>query len=120
MEKAQPEKSDWRPMIALTIIVAVILIAAAMTAVNPRGGGGTYIPKGGDFVEYATTDGVHNHTFRWTVIDVTDTTMTVNTSATIEGFGGQSYSVMTFPKNQTFGMTFSFDHPDPRYTVTKV
>jgi hypothetical protein len=119
MEKAQPEESDSRPIIALTIIVAIILIAATTTAINPRGGVETWIPQVGDFVEWATTNGEHILTYRWTVVHVSDTTMRVNTSVTVVG-DGTSYLGMTFPKNQTFGMNFNPDHPPPGYTITKV
>jgi hypothetical protein len=84
------------------------------------GGGDHWIPKSGDFAEYTFVfRGVVGDVLRYTVTNVSDTTMTMNTSLTTGGLPPY-YSEETVPKNQTVGYIIDPNNPQPGYTVAKV
>jgi len=127
MEKAQPEESDWRPMIALTIIVAVVLIASSATVVNPRAGGpGNW--KVGDFVEWTYSQPYPNApTLKGLLVlrSVNETMVTVNITITSSLNIGPDmkpipyYNELAIPKNYTatfFGIQVDY----PQYLGYRV
>jgi hypothetical protein len=79
------------------------------------GGGGSWIPKAGDFLEYTTGLGVT----RMTVKNVTETTITMNVSLTYGG-SGPYYSESTIPRNLTMGWTYDLSNLPSNFNVTKV
>ncbi len=100
-------------------IVGAIILTAVFLSGCLGGGGASWVPKVGDFVEYTTVSGEFNQTMRWTIKEITDTEMTINTSMSMGG-SPPYYFEITIPKNQTFGWNLDPENPPSGLTVTKV
>lgn len=100
-------------------IVGAVILAAVLLAGCLGGGGGTWIPKAGDFLEYTTGLGETQMTTRMTVKSITETTITMNLSLAY-GSNPPYYSESTIPRNQTMGWTYDLSNLPSNYDVTKV
>ena len=99
---------------AVTILTAVLLSGCL------GGGGGTWIPKTGDFLEYSSSMmDIMNITVRMEIKAVTDTTMTINITSTVSGMP-PTYQEQTVAKGSLFGQSYDINNPPAGTNVTKV
>ncbi len=83
-------------------VVGTLLLAFVVTTGCLGGGGSAWVPEIGDFVEYMIAyDGAEGGTTTSTIIEVTDTTITVNRSR-VSGIGSPTYDQYSIGREYTF------------------
>lgn len=104
---------------AVSVFAAVILIAVVLSGCL-GGGGGAWVPKVGDFLEYSSSGLMGlNATTRWEIKSVTDDNMTVNITLSVQGMPS-AHQEQTVPKDDLFGQGFDINNPPAGINVTKV
>ncbi len=90
-------------------ILAAVLLSGCLGGGGDGGGGETWIPAVGDFVEYEYAAVEMQSTIRTEIVDVTSTSMTINTTTTMQGSIPYSMET-TVPINQTLGWSYDIDN----------
>ena len=104
----------------VVFIFGAVILAAVLVSGCLGGGGGAWVPKVGDFLEYSSSGFMGmNVTTRWEIKSVTDDNMTVNITVSVQGIP-PVHQEQTVPKGDLFGQGFDINNPPAGTNVTKV